>query len=106
MYTNRQTGLVGHWEFKEKSGLYAYDSSRYKNTGTLGDGVDVTNNPIWTEKGMRFDGVNDYVDAGNGARLWTIVLVFVFGELLSEVLNCNKDWQVDESCLRSTLSNW
>lgn len=52
------SGLVGHWKFNEKSGTTAYDSSRYKNNGTL------TGGPKWGDKGIIFDGVNDYVGAG------------------------------------------
>jgi len=58
-------GLVGHWEFKEKSGLVANDSSRYKNTGTL-SGATV---PDWKERGLYFNGSTSYVDCGNGASL-------------------------------------
>jgi len=63
MRLQRSTGLVGHWKFNEKSGITANDSSRYRNTGTLIGG------PIWSDKGIKFDGVDDYVDAGNAASL-------------------------------------
>jgi len=59
-------GLVGHWKFNEKSGIIANDSSRYRNTGTL---IGATHLPVWADKGIKFDGVDDYVDAGNGASL-------------------------------------
>ena len=55
------SGLVGHWKFNEKSGIITNDSSRYHNTGTL-TGATL---PKWGEKGIIFDGVDDYVDAGN-----------------------------------------
>ena len=59
-------GLVGHWKFNEKSGIIANDSSRYRNTGTL---VGATHLPVWSEKGIKFDGVDDYVNTGNNASL-------------------------------------
>jgi len=59
-------GLVGHWKFNEKFGIIANDSSRYRNTGTL---TGATHLPVWAEKGIKFDGVDDYVDAGNNASL-------------------------------------
>jgi len=56
-------GLVGYWKFDEGSGTTAYDSSGYNNNGTL------YNNPTWTTGkvggALSFDGVNEYVDAGN-----------------------------------------
>jgi len=58
-------GLVGWWRFNEKSGIIANDSSRYRNTGTL---IGATL-PVWAEKGIKFDGVNDYVNVGNAASL-------------------------------------
>ncbi len=51
-------GLVGHWTFQEGSGTTAYDLSRYKNNGTL---TGATHLPKWSEKGIIFDGVDDYV---------------------------------------------
>ena len=57
------SGLVGYWTFDEGSGTTANDSSGNNNTGTL------TNGPTWTTgkigQALSFDGVNDYVDAGN-----------------------------------------
>jgi len=64
MRLQRSTGLVGHWKFNEKSGITANDSSRYRNTGTL---TGASHLPIWSDKGIKFDGVDDYVDAGNNA---------------------------------------
>jgi len=66
MRLQRSTGLVGHWKFNEKSGITANDSSRYRNTGTL---VGATHLPVWSDKGIKFDGVDDYVDAGNNPSL-------------------------------------
>ena len=66
MRLQRSSGLVGHWKFNEKSGIIANDSSRYRNTGTL---VGATHLPVWADKGIKFDGVDDYVDCGNNASL-------------------------------------
>jgi formylmethanofuran dehydrogenase subunit C len=66
-------GLVGYWKFDEGVGTVAKDSSGNGNDGTL------TNGPIWSStvpttrfynpKSLSFDGVNDYVNAGNGSAL-------------------------------------
>jgi len=60
-------GLVGRWNLDEGSGLTAADSTVNGNNGTL------TNGPVWVDgkydKALQFDGVNDYVDAGNGTTL-------------------------------------
>ncbi|MBI3414136.1 MAG: hypothetical protein HY043_02260, partial [Verrucomicrobia bacterium] len=60
-------GLVGYWKLDDGSGLSALDSSGNGNTGTL------VNGPVWTvgqtSGALSFDGVDDYVDAGNGASL-------------------------------------
>jgi len=63
MRLQRSTSLVGHWKFNEKSGIIANDSSRYRNTGTL---TGASHLPIWSDKGIKFDGVDDYVNAGSG----------------------------------------
>jgi len=65
IYNN--TGLVGSWHFSEGSGTRAADSSGLGNDGTL------TNGPVFATgkfgSDLQFDGVNDYVDVGNGASL-------------------------------------
>jgi len=57
------SGLVAHYTFDEGSGTTAGDSSGSGNTGTL------TNGPTWTTGqiggALQFDGVNDYVNAGD-----------------------------------------
>jgi len=88
------TGLVGEWHFDKGSGTIAPDSSGYGNTGTLYNGSQVCGGnstfndtcPQWqsTDGGqwdnrsdvrfasgsaLQFDGVDDYVDVGNGASL-------------------------------------
>ena len=56
-------GLVGYWTFNEGTSTVALDYSGNKNKGTL------VNGPMWVNgkqgKALNFDGVNDYVDAGN-----------------------------------------
>jgi len=60
-------GLVGLWLFNETGGLKAYDLSGKNNHGTL------TNGPTWKPgrfgQSLFFDGVDDYVDPGNGISL-------------------------------------
>ncbi|MBF0230358.1 MAG: LamG domain-containing protein [Desulfamplus sp.] len=56
---------VAHWEFDEENGNVASDASGLGNTASL------VNGPVWesgkVEGSLHFDGVNDYVDAGNNA---------------------------------------
>jgi len=57
----------GYWPFEEGSGNITADASGNGNTGTL------VNGPVWVAgkvgNALRFDGVNDYVDAGNSSTL-------------------------------------
>ncbi len=69
------SGLVGYWRFEQSNGSAATnDSSGYGNTGTLTN-MNLTGNATsgLTQgrfgNALRFDGVNDYVDAGNAASL-------------------------------------
>ena len=62
-------GLVARWNFDEGKGNTTADRSENGNDGTLanmGDGS-------WVEgrkrTGLAFDGVDDYVDCGNGSDL-------------------------------------
>ena len=54
---------VGQWNFEEGTGTTAKDTSGNNNNGTL------TNGPTWAAgkmgTGVNFDGVNDYINAGN-----------------------------------------
>ncbi|MDD4410029.1 MAG: LamG domain-containing protein, partial [Candidatus Pacebacteria bacterium] len=67
--TQTISGLVSHWKFDEGSGITAYDSAGTSN-GTL------VNGPTWKTSidcisggCLQFDGVNDYVNCGNGQDL-------------------------------------
>jgi len=59
--------IVGAWMFDDNNGNIAKDSSGNGNDGTL------MNGPNWVDgefgKALQFDGVDDYVDAGNGSSL-------------------------------------
>jgi hypothetical protein len=55
------SGLVGNWLMNESSGTTTADSSGTGNTGTLYGPARPT--------GLSFDGVDDYVNCGNGASL-------------------------------------
>ncbi|MEW5760713.1 MAG: LamG-like jellyroll fold domain-containing protein, partial [Candidatus Thermoplasmatota archaeon] len=63
--------LVGFWKFDEGSGTIAKDSSYYSNNGNLNGFSDPpTDYSGWTSdcklgSCLRFDGSNDYVNAGN-----------------------------------------
>jgi hypothetical protein len=60
-------GPVIHLRFDETTGTTAYDSSGSNNNGALFNG------PMWASgksgNALSFDGINDYVDAGNSASL-------------------------------------
>ena len=79
---------VGWWKFDECQGLTAYDSSGNANTGTITIGATIPQSVIGTcltptngtgawyngrtgkmNSSLSFDGVDDYVDAGNGTNL-------------------------------------
>jgi hypothetical protein len=51
-------GLVAHWPLDEGSGVIANDV-----TGNGFDGV-LTRGPVWQDKYLSFDGIDDYVDVG------------------------------------------
>ncbi len=70
------TGLVGYWSFSEGAGSTTNDASGNSNTGTLTN-MNTTGNATsgWNSTGckygscLKFDGVNDYVNAGTGSSL-------------------------------------
>ncbi len=57
---------VGIWRFDEGIDTIAYDSSGYGNNGTI-NGASYTTGILGTA--LSFNGVNDYVNAGNDASL-------------------------------------
>ena len=62
----QQQGPVGCWNFDEAQGQILHDSSGNENHGRI-------HGAQWVSSGkghaLRFDGVDDYVDCGNGASL-------------------------------------
>ncbi|MCL5010946.1 MAG: LamG domain-containing protein [Patescibacteria group bacterium] len=64
---------VAHWKMDEKTGQYSQDTSGNANTGTLGTGATADSaDPTWKSAGschsgacLKFDGVDDYVNAGD-----------------------------------------
>ena len=64
-------GLVGMWVFNEGKGTIAYDLSGNRNHGTLiGMSFPPTTTSGWAGmNGLSLDGVDDNIDAGNGASL-------------------------------------
>ena len=56
--------LVGWWKLDEGSGTMAYDSSGWGNEGTLYGGLQWVTGEVGGA--LQFDGVDDYVDCGNG----------------------------------------
>jgi prepilin-type N-terminal cleavage/methylation domain-containing protein len=81
VYTNQiykvlASDVVGNWMFDEGTGSTAVDSSGYNNTGIITGGATYTTDTPYKAAGqgagkyaLSFDGVNDYVDCGNGASL-------------------------------------
>ncbi|MDD5144693.1 MAG: LamG domain-containing protein [Candidatus Pacebacteria bacterium] len=73
---NLSRGLVGYWNFDEGSGYTVKDSSGSGNNGTLNN-FDFNSNSKWTSGNsaantggaLKFDGSNDFVDAGSDASL-------------------------------------
>jgi Concanavalin A-like lectin/glucanases superfamily len=64
-----QKGLVGYWSFNnpDMAGIKAYDRSGQGNDGTLCGGPAKTIGKLG--QALNFDGVNDYLDMGNGSSL-------------------------------------
>ena len=59
-------GLVGCWLFNEQSGNQAYDSSPYKNHGTL-HGFNDPSSKDRSSLGLQLDGSTTYVDCGDAS---------------------------------------
>ncbi|MBI2550032.1 LamG domain-containing protein [Candidatus Woesearchaeota archaeon] len=71
------TNTSGYWRFDEGTGQNVSDLSSFANFGVLGaNGNAGTDDPTWVNdsaggNALKFDGVNDYVDAGNASSLRT-----------------------------------
>ncbi|HEX9868122.1 MAG TPA: LamG domain-containing protein, partial [Candidatus Tectomicrobia bacterium] len=67
-YLGLERGLVGFWSFdgKDMSGVHAYDKSGNGNRGELTGGPVRSSGKLG--QALSFDGSNDYVDMGVGAR--------------------------------------
>ena len=61
-----QDGLVAHWDFNEGQGDALHDRSGNGNDGTIHGAQWVKTNDGYA---LAFDGVDDYVDCGNGPSL-------------------------------------
>ncbi len=109
-------GLVGYWSFGEGSGSVAYDVTENNNDGTLNNFV-FDSSSGWTSGNaaantggaLKFDGVDDSVDAGDGASvditgtnisigLWVKVISFTttpgdYDSLVSKMNSGASSWQ-------------
>ncbi|MFA7372467.1 MAG: LamG-like jellyroll fold domain-containing protein, partial [bacterium] len=61
-----EDGLVAYWNMNEGTGTVINDTSGNNNNGTIYGATWVDG---YSDKGLQFDGVNDYVYCGNGAGL-------------------------------------
>ena len=61
-----ESGLVARWDFDDGSGVHIKDSSGLGNQGTIHGAKRVA---VGNGYALRFDGVDDYVDCGNGESL-------------------------------------
>jgi hypothetical protein len=66
---------VAEWNFDEKTGSSAYDTSENSNTGTLGGGT-AAYEPSWQSAGkckrgacLNFDGDDDYINIGHNSTI-------------------------------------
>ena len=66
-----QKGLVGHWTMSQDSlkGSLLADKTPYENDGTIYGATFTTDRKGQANKAMSFDGVDDYIDCGNGSSL-------------------------------------
>jgi hypothetical protein len=66
-----QKGLVGHWTMAQDSlkGSLLADKTPYENDGTIYGATFTTDRKGKANSAMSFDGVNDYINCGNGASL-------------------------------------
>jgi len=100
-------GLVGYWDFDEMGGTTATDKSGNGNTGTLGGGT-AAYRPTWSQGvqplsggkpgggALKFDGVDDYVNAGNGSSLQAYSEFSVSAWVYQTSETGQYDWIVDK----------
>jgi hypothetical protein len=98
-------GLVGYWGLEERTGTTVYDSSDNGNNGIFVSG------PQWTTgkvgSALEFDGVDDYVNLGNGQSLTNInsaltAEAWVYPRILAGIAN----WQNAVSQYGGGSSSW
>jgi surface protein len=64
--------LVGYWAMDYYNSTVMYDNSTYRNNGTFNGAFNYSNPAIGARGyGRRFNGVNDYLDAGTSSALTT-----------------------------------
>jgi hypothetical protein len=74
-YFSADSGLVGYWRLNEGDGQTTADLSVYGNHGILGKTAGVEDSdPVWGgphdgSNSLIFDGVDDYVNCGNGSSI-------------------------------------
>lgn len=81
---NINTGLAGWWALREGCGVKASDISGKNNHGTL------TNGPLWSGGGLKFDGTDDYISCGNSSILKPVLPISVFAQFTVNSLAANK----------------
>lgn len=63
------SGLVGYWYMDETTDTLVQDFSGYGNNGTWNGNTTLNSTTGKINSGLKFDGVNDYVNAGNGESI-------------------------------------
>lgn len=95
----RKDDAAGIWRFEDGNGNKANDDSGNNNVGTL---LPTGSEPIWTSgkygSALQFDGVNDYVDAGNGASFSVTQLSIGLWIKTPATINCGG------ACYRNLIS--
>lgn len=90
-----RNGLVGYWKFSEGNGTVTKDISGNENNGTLTN-FNWDADSGWGDgkygKAVQFDGVNDYVDAGNAASLNITSAITVTAWVLGKSFNPSGSW--------------
>ncbi len=113
---NFDNSLVGWWRFNNNTGTLAEDFSGYGNNGTLTDmntGLDncTGNCSGWNSSGkfgnaLAFDGVDDYVDAGNAASLNIIGNITIESWIFSKETAANYAGIVTKSATATSIETY